>query len=110
MLGLDSEWIRFIDIRVRVLGSPVTTDDIKSVAEHRGVPFATAGMRVLVGQSSGRIVGGNSSMNFDVLFDDGPYKGERLNCHPRWEMAYFDDDGNVLADFREPLAVMETCQ
>jgi hypothetical protein len=99
---LDIDGIGFTDIRSRNLGKPMNTEGISRVAKHRGVPFAKAGMRVQVGQSRGHIVGHNSSANFDVLFDEGPYKGARLNCHPRWEMVYFDDAGNVLFDFREP--------
>lgn len=98
--GCDLCDVRFTDVRVRRCGGPVTTADLVRVAEYRGVPFVRAGMRVQVGQHSGRIVAHNDSANFNVLFEDGPYAGEVLNCHPNWEITYFDDAGNVLAEFR----------
>ncbi len=100
MRHLDMDTIPFTDVRVRTLGQPVTTEGINRVAKYRGVPFVKAGMRCQVGESGGSIVGHNASANFDVLFEDGPYKGQTLNCHPLWEIAYYDTDGNVLADFR----------
>lgn len=98
---LDIDGIGFTDVRVRSLGRPVATEGVERVAKNRGVPFAKTGMHVRVGESNGRIVGHNSSGNFDILFWDGAHKGQRLNCHPLWEIVYFDDRGNVLADFRE---------
>jgi hypothetical protein len=102
LLDLDMGGVEYTDIRVRRVGGPVTTDGIKRVAEHRGVPFAKAGMRVIVSGEPGRIVGHNSSGNFDVLFDEGSkWAGNVINSHPNWEIVYLDDDGTVLADFRQ---------
>lgn len=101
VLDLDLDGVRFTDVRVRRLGPPTTTAGIKRVAEHRGVPFATAGMLVEVGGDRGRIVGHNSSGNFDVLFETGKWAGQTLNCHPLSEIVYMDGAGNVLADFRQ---------
>ncbi len=99
LLDLDIDGIRFTDIRIRCLGPAVTTDGIRRVAEHRGVPFVRAGMLVEVGGERGRIVGHNSSANFDVLFETGRWAGQVLNCHPLSEIVYLDDAGQVLADF-----------
>lgn len=54
------------------------------MARRRGVPDARCGQRVLVGKSRGVIIGHNSSLNFDVLFDDDDPKfaGLTLNVHP----------------------------
>lgn len=91
----------YTDIRCRCLGDPITTPDIQRTAEYRGVPFAKAGMSVIVNGNSGVIVGSNSSANFDVLFDEGTkWAGQVLNCHPTWEIVYIADDGSVLHDFR----------
>lgn len=90
---------QFTDIRVRRVGGPVTTADLARTAKYRGVPFVRAGMRVKVGEDFGRIVGNNSSANFDVLFEVGRWAGETLNCHPNSHITYYDDDGTVLASF-----------
>lgn len=103
LLDLDIDGIAFIDIRARCLGPAVTTAGIKRVGEHRGVPFARAGMLVDVGGNRGRIVGHNSSGNFDVLFETGRWAGQVLNCHPLSEIVYLGDEGNVLADFRKAI-------
>lgn len=100
VLDLDLDGVAFTDVRVRRLGPPTTTDGIKRVAEYRGVPFAKAGMLVVVGGDRGRIVGHNSSANFDVLFEDGEWAGQTLNCHPLSEIVYLTDTGEVLADLR----------
>lgn len=92
---------RYIDVRVRRLGPAVTTDDIVRTAKYRGVPFARAGMRVKVENDYGRIVSHNDSANWNVLFETGRWKGQTLNCHPNWMMTYYDDDGSILAEFRQ---------
>lgn len=93
---------KYTDVRVRRLGEPQSDERFEQTARYRGVPLARIGMRVIVGTASGVIVGSNSSANFDVLFDDdSEYRGARLNCHPTWEIAYFDDAENILYDFRK---------
>lgn len=93
--------VPFTAIRARVVGEPFTDDAMRRIAEYRLVPFARAGMRVVHGANDeGVLVGSNSSANFDVLFTSGRFKGQVLNCHPRYGIAYFADDGAVLADFR----------
>lgn len=44
----------------------------------------------------GFIIGVNSGCNFDVKFENGIF-----NCHPNYELIYFDGAGNVLYDFRK---------
>lgn len=72
------------------------------VKENRGLPFVKKGMKVehtYDGKTQiGKIIGGNHCGNLDVLFE-GKKKSE--NCHPNWAMKYFDEDGNVLAEFGE---------
>jgi len=70
-------------------------------ARYRGVPFVRAGMAVEVDGQRGVIVGVNSSANWDVLFDaESKWGNEVLNCHPNWEIAYLDEHGQVIKDFR----------
>lgn len=66
--------------------------------QSRGIEFAYQGMKVEVDGKPGTIVGGNHSMNLDVVFD-GQY--HKSNCHPWYETVYFDSKGNVVADYRE---------
>ncbi|MFM9966763.1 MAG: hypothetical protein ACKV2Q_36790 [Planctomycetaceae bacterium] len=103
-MSLDCDF-EYTSIRCRCAGDPVTTPDIRRTAEYRGVPFVTAGMRVMVDGMFGVIVGNNSSANWDVMFDAGTkWAGQVLNCHPLWEIAYFGDDGEVIRDFRKRVA------
>ena len=75
---------------------------LRRTALYRDLPFVRAGMVVKVGGWYGRVVGSNASANLDVLFVDGPYRGQTLNCHPRSEITYYEE-GNVIAEFRGSL-------
>lgn len=88
--------VPFTAVTCRVIGGPVTSDAFRRTAEYRGVPFARVGMRVQAGEWHGVIVGNNDSANFDVLFEDGPFKGQKGNCHPNYQMRYFDRSGQEI--------------
>lgn len=68
------------------------------VKEYRGLTFIKKGMKVEHTHNGkvGVIKNGNSSGNLDILFE-----GETVcqNCHPTWEMKYFDDKDNVIAEY-----------
>jgi hypothetical protein len=72
------------------------------VKETRGLKFVKKGMKVQHAYGgktlNGTIKSGNSSGNLNILFD-----GEKKprNCHPTWAMKYFDNEGNVIAEFGE---------
>ena len=70
-----------------------TQEQIDRVSAYRGLPVIKKGALCEVDGKSGKIVGGNSSANLNVLFD-----GERMpmNCHPYWRMKIFNADGSVL--------------
>lgn len=74
------------------------TDTFERVKKVRGLDFAFMGMRVLACGKMGCIVGGNESSNLDVVFD-GEY--HKINCHPYYEIVYYDKVGNIVADYRE---------
>lgn len=74
--------LRLIDIRVRKLGAPVSSNGFLRTAAYRGLPGLRCGDRVRVGAATGVIVANNSSANFDVLFDEGEHAGLRMNVHP----------------------------
>jgi hypothetical protein len=82
--------VRFIDIRVRKVGGPRTTEAFVRNAKYRGMPDVKCGQRVTVNGNFGWIVGHNSSANFDVLFDTGKWAGATLNVHPS-EIVLVDD-------------------
>lgn len=67
------------------------------VIDYRGIPLAFQGMKVEVCGKLGRIVGSNSSSNLNIVFDGNWHKN---NCHPRHEMVYYDNHGNIVYDFR----------
>ncbi len=99
--GVRESWpdLPFTLVTCCVSGPPVTSDAFRRTAEYRGLPFAHVGMRVEVEGQPGVIVGSNDSANFDVLFMAGPHKGQKGNCHPHYQMKYFGENGEVLADF-----------
>lgn len=104
--------VKYTDIRCRCIGKPVTSSNFKRNAEYRSIPFAYVGMVVEIDITKqdelvpsqrkrrfGWIVGHNSSANLDVMFK----VGNRLwtdNCHPAWDIRYYDDQGNVIKEFK----------
>lgn len=76
-------------------------EQFERVKQARDIGFTHQGMRVSVCGQMGTIVGGNSSMNLDVVLD-GQY--HKSNCHPWYETVYFDRKGNAVADFRKKAA------
>lgn len=73
-------------------------DDMK---RFRGIDFARIGMMVEVCGEIGTIVGMNRSANLDVRYANQQKRGKgTYNCHPTWEMRYFDERGEVIADYR----------
>ncbi|HBN6882667.1 TPA: hypothetical protein L3310_003248 [Vibrio cholerae] len=70
---------------------------IQNVRDGRNLPFLKRGMRVQVdGGKFGTITGANRSMNLNVRLDGEKHSG---NYHPTWKMRYFDENGNVIAEF-----------
>lgn len=87
-LDVTDAWadIPYTRMRARKLGLPESTERAIRVAKYRNRPELKCGIRVRAEGGIGVIVDGNSSANFDVLFDDDSprYAGERLNCHPAY--------------------------
>lgn len=103
LLDIRDAWpdVSFKHLRCRVLGAPRTDDQFMRTANYRGVPFARIGMRVEVEGHAGVIVDKNDSANFDVLFTEGKHAGAVCNCHPHWMFKYFDDDGQLIREYRD---------
>ena len=77
----------------------------------RGIDFARIGMQVEVDGDMGTIAGMNSSANLDVVFvNQLKYGKGKHNCHPTWEVCYFDADGKVVADYRSKQAPQQSTE
>lgn len=98
MLDMD---IQYTMIKCKCVGNPYTSEDFKNNARYRGIDFAYCGMVVDVEGEKGLIVGHNSSANLDILFTEGRYSGQTLNCHPNWKMTYYNSKGEVIKSFND---------
>lgn len=66
----------------------------------RGIEFAQLGMMVEVNGDMGTIEGFNGSANLDVRFTNQlKHRPGLHNCHPTWNVKYFDKDGKAIAHF-----------
>lgn len=77
-----SEWcpdVKFIDIRARKAGPPVTSDMHRATMKNRNRPELVAGARVIVDGKPGVVVDSCSGCNFRVLLDHLRFS---LNVHP----------------------------
>lgn len=72
-------------------------DTFNKMCKNRNIEFAYQGMIVDVAGKKGWIVGSNSHMNLDVLFEGSTHIS---NCHPTWETTYYDKQMNVIKDFK----------
>ena len=77
---------------------PNTQTYINHVCEYRGVPKVKKGTKCLVNEEPGVIWGGNSSANFNVKFDSD---GRIRNCHPYWKMKIYDQDGQIIYEYKD---------
>ena len=90
-LDISDVWseVKIMDIKVRKVGAPHSSERFIANAKYRGLPDVRCGRRVRVKDTGegddigeGVIVGHNSSANFDVLFESGRFTGQVLNVHP----------------------------
>ena len=94
MIDMD---IKYTSIKCRCSGSPYTSEDFKRNAKYRGIEFAYCGMVVKVGNNKGVIMCHNSSANLDILFPNGII----YNCHPNWDITYYDSNGEIIKSFNK---------
>lgn len=72
----------------------------------RGIEFARLGMMVEVNGEMGTIEGMNANANLDVRYTNQLKHGSRLhNCHPTWNVKYFDENGAMIAHFDDEKCV-----
>ena len=75
---------------------------VEDMTRCRGMDWVRLGMMVEVSGDIGTIKGTNSSANLDVVFANQQKMGKhKHNCHPTWDIRYFDEAGKVIADYRE---------
>lgn len=64
----------------------------------QGLDFIRLGMEVEFSGDRGTISGLNASGNLDIKFANALKYGKHAhNCHPTWEMKYFDATGQLIA-------------
>lgn len=73
---------------------------METFRKHRGMPFVKRGMRVYFAhyKRHGRVTSANASGNLNIRFDN---ETRTVSCHPCWMMDYLDEDGNVVASYRD---------
>lgn len=69
--------------------------------QYRDMPWIKLHMAIEVDGKRGVVTGENSNGNVNVRFDGEP-KHVRHNCHPKWQTVYYDESGNIVADYRKP--------
>jgi len=75
---------------------------IEAITRSRGMDFVRLGMMVEVCGQPGTVVGFNSGANLDVIFANRLKMGKKKqNCHPQYEIKYFDQAGRVIKDYRK---------
>lgn len=78
----------------------------EDMARCRGITFARLGMMVEVDGAIGTITGMNGSANLDVKFANQLKFGKGAhNCHPMWKIKYFNNAGELIADYTEDKSV-----
>lgn len=70
---------------------------LEEIRASRNLPFLKRGMRLNMAGSWGRLVGGGTSGYLRVLFDGSKRVS---NCHPTWEMTFYGDFGEVIANYK----------
>jgi len=103
----DSIWDMLKNIKVKKVGSANITyffkdnDTWESTKKWRGLDFAYLGMTVDVCGKKGVIVGGNRSLNLNVLFDYSKETQRIDNCHPWYETTFYDNKGDIIRDYKK---------
>lgn len=72
---------------------------IKEMIRLRGIDFARLGMMVEVRGDPGTIKGINNSANLDVVFANQLKRKGKQNCHPTYDIKYFDGDGKLIKEY-----------
>jgi len=77
---------------------PNTQRHIDAVCEYMDIPRVRKGMECSVQGRFGKIVGGNSSSNFNVKFDDN---GDIRSCHPYFDFQIYTEIGLLYYDYEQ---------
>lgn len=107
--SLDSDYPYsdfFKDIKTKVIGkfkisqlfNNYNIEDFDKMKKYRNIDFIYQGMKINVCGKDGIIVGYNSGMNLDVVFNNNIYTD---NCHPHWETTYYDINNKIIKCFKK---------
>lgn len=79
---------------------------LEDMIRSRGIEFARLGMMVEVNGDMGTIEGMNIHANLNVRYSNQLKHGKHLhNCHPTWNVKYFDEAGTAIAHFDDSTCV-----
>jgi len=91
--------------RINKIGKPTlkslygSAEGLAETCKYRIIAFVKLGMKVhLTGFGYGYVVGKNSAANLDVYFPD---RDAIDNCHPYWELDYFDEDDKLIKSYKK---------
>ena len=70
---------------------------LQLVRDYRKMPFLRRGMRCNMDGRWAKVTSGFGA-GLMVLFDDATYPKP---VHPKWQMTYYDTDGNIVAEYKE---------
>lgn len=103
---IDTKYFEFQKfIKVKTIGDIKPSNyfgninDFERMKEHRNIPFAYQGMVIDVAGHKGWITG-NIGFNLGVMFEGS--SNPLSNCHPTWETTYYDENMNIIKDYKIP--------
>lgn len=70
---------------------------IRQISDYYGIPGLKIGMKVMIKGITGKVSGvGDSGLKIKLDSEN-----KSIHCHPTWDMVYFDDNDNIIKDFRK---------
>jgi hypothetical protein len=72
------------------------TYSLDYVKSYYKMPFLKRGMKVIMDGKTGKVTSGDGAY-VRVRYDNANYS---VRCHPQWEMVYYDENGEIAADYR----------
>ncbi len=73
---------------------------LQQISDYYGIPDLKFGMNVIVNRKAGKVSGISSSGLKAKLMNEN----KSICFHPTWETAYYDENWNVVKDFRKTTA------
>lgn len=73
------------------------TYSLDYVKSYYKMSFLKRGMKVIMDGKAGKVTSGDGAY-VRVQYDGADHS---VRCHPQWEMVYFAENGEIVADYRE---------